>query len=612
LAGTVTTLAVFIPVIFLSGMIRFLFEPLSVAATMTIGASYFIAMTVVPAYCARFLRSRIEGGVAEMSNADSDADPSTLNSQPSTFYGRLLEQALNARWTVIAGAAILAVASLLLLPLIGSELFPNVDAGSFEIRMKTIPGTRLEETEALVAKIEQTIKEVVPEQEIEALISNIGLPVGKGAGFSTILSPNSGPDTAFLVVNLTQSGRSTSSDEYVNRLRRVLAVKYPREQFLFTSGSIVNAALNEGTPTPISIQVSAGSLEQCRETAEEVVRVVSKIRGAADVQIAQSLDYPQLDIQVDRTKARFLGLAQEEVAQAILTAYGSSIGYSSTIWVDPKSGTDFFMGVQYENNEARSLDEIRNLPLSIEGPNGPVTVPLSNVATVRRVNIPGEVGHYNIARVNDVYVNVVGSDVGSVAAAVERELSQMELPLGVSLDLRGPVQTMKSGARSLGIGLVVAAILVYLVMLAQFRSFVDPLIIMLAVPLGITGVLVMLFITGTTLNIQSLMGTLMMIGVVVNNSILLVEFANQLRERGNSVRDAAFHAAQIRLRPILMTAGVLIASMLPLSFHLAPGGEAMIPLARALIGGMLVSTVLTLFLVPCVYTLVKRCPVMAS
>jgi multidrug efflux pump subunit AcrB len=264
------------------------------------------------------------------------------------------------------------------------------------------------------------------------------------------------------------------------------------------------------------------------------------------------------------------------------------------------------MGVQYANNEAASLDEIRNLPLSIDGPDGPVTVPLSNVATLRRVNVPGEVAHYNIARVNDVYVNVANRDVAAVAADIERALAKMEFPNGVTTTIRGPVATMKSGASSLGTGILVAAILVYLVMLAQFRSFVDPLIIILAVPLGLTGVIGMLYFTGTTLNIQSLMGTLMMIGVVVNNSILLVEFAEQLRRRGLPVYEAAIAASRIRLRPILMTSATLIASMLPLSFRLAPGGEAMIPLARALIGGMLVSTFLTLFLVPCVYTLVKR------
>ncbi|MBC8350659.1 MAG: efflux RND transporter permease subunit [Planctomycetes bacterium] len=600
-AGTVTTLAVFVPVIFLSGMIRFLFEPLSTAATMTIGASYFVAMTVVPAYCARFMRSGTRENVELQSETPAGSDESAHST-----YGSLLSGVLRLRWLVVLVTLVLVGASALLLPHIGTELFPNVDAGTFEIRMKTIPGTRLEDTETLVAKIEETIKEVVPANEIEALISNIGLPVGKGAGFSTILSPNSGPDTAFLVVNLVQSGRGTSSGRYVEQLRALLAERFPREQFLFTSGSIVNAALNEGAPTPISVQVSAGTLAQCRDTAEQIVNVVSQIPGTADVQIAQSLDYPQLDIKVDRTKARYLGLSQEDVAQSILTAYGSSIGYSSTIWVDPKSGTDFFMGVQYENNATRSLDEIRNLPLSIDGPNGPVTIPLSNVATINRVNIPAEVKHYNISRVNDVYVNVVGRDVGSVAADVERAIAEIEFAPGVAATLRGPVETMKSGAKSLGLGILVAIVLVYLVMLAQFKSFVDPLIIMLAVPLGLSGVLAGLYLTNTTLNIQSLMGTLMMIGVVVNNSILLVEFANQLRERGYNSRNAALTAASVRLRPILMTSLTLVASMAPLAIHLAPGGEAMIPLARAMIGGMVVSTILTLFLVPCVYTIVKR------
>ena len=597
-AGTITTLAVFIPVIFLTGMIRYLFEPLSVAATLTIGASYFIGMTVVPVFCARFLRRRIAG----------PGQPHTEGeiSEPHGLYARLLGAALKVRWIVIGSIGVLVAASLVLLPEIGSELFPDVDAGTFELRVKTVPGTRLGKTEALVARIENSIKQVIPEREIETIISNIGLPVGKGAGFSTVLSSNSGPDTAYLIVNLKQAGRSTSTHEYVERLRALLKEDYPREQFLFVSGGIVNAALNEGVPAPISIQVSAGTIEKCRQKAEEVVEQIRGIPGAVDVQIAQSLDYPQLDIQVDRTRAKYLGLNQKQVAETVLTALGSSVGYAPTIWVDPATGIDFFMGVQYETNKLQSLDEIRNIPLSLEGKDGPITIPLSNVATVRRVNIPAEVAHYNIARVNDVYVNVSGRDVGSVAADVEKALAEIPEELGVSITVRGPVTTMKSGVRLLGFGLVVATILIYLVMLAQFRSFVDPLIIMLAVPLGLSGVLGMLFVTGTTINIQSLMGTLMMIGVVVNNSILLVEFANTLRDRGYDTRRAALTAAQIRLRPILMTALVLVASMLPLSFHLAPGGEAMIPLARALIGGMLVSTVLTLFLVPCVYSLVKR------
>ncbi|EMI15714.1 cation/multidrug efflux pump [Rhodopirellula maiorica SM1] len=365
-------------------------------------------------------------------------------------------------------------------------------------------------------------------------------------------------------------------------------------------------ALNEGVPTPISVQVSAGTLGQCRDAAERIVEAVRPIAGTADVQIAQSLDYPQFDVQVDRTRAKYLGVDQEEVAQTVLTALGSSVGYAPTIWIDPKSGTDFFMGVQYESNDFKSLDDVRNIPLSLSTADGPITIPLSNIATVKRVTIPGEIAHYNIARVNDVHVNVSGRDLGSVAADIEATLARMEFANGVSVTLRGPVEKMRSGMSLLGMGLAVAALLVYLVLMAQFRSFLDPLIIMLAVPLGIGGVLAVLYLTDTYINIQSLMGTLMMIGVVVNNSILLVEFANRRRAAGLSPYDAAMSAAQVRLRPILMTSLTLVASMLPLAFHLSPGNEAMIPLARALLGGMIVSTILTLILVPCVYTWVHR------
>ena len=600
LAGTVTTLAVFLPAIFLTGMIKYLFEPLSLAATFTIGASYVLALTVVPAFCATFVREKV------LDSGDTGEPPATDDSQPRGFYGRFLAMALKTPALSVLLIVFGVGASFALWPFIGTELFPDVDAGAFEIRLKTIPGTELIETEKLVARIEETVKGVIPEEQIESLIANIGLPVGKGAGFSTVLSSNSGPDTAYLIVNLKQQGRSTSTQTYINELRDKLADDYPLEEFLFVSGGIVNMALNEGVPTPISVQVSAGTVGKCRDNAERIVEVVQQIEGTVDVQIAQSLDYPQFDVQVDRTRAKYLGLDQEEVAQTVLTALGSSVGYSPTIWVDPEKGVDFFMGVQYESNELQSLDDIRNIPLSLDTANGPITIPLSNVATVKRVNIPGEIAHYNIARVNDVHVNVSGRDVGSVAREVKAALDDMEFENGVSATIRGPVETMHEGMNMLGVGLVVAGILVYLVLMAQFRSFVDPLIIILAVPLGLGGVLIVLYATNTNINIQSLMGVLMMIGVVVNNSILLVEFANRRRADGLSPHDAALSAAQVRLRPILMTSLTLVASMLPLSFQFAPGNEAMIPLARALLGGMVVSTALTLILVPCVYSLVHR------
>ena len=597
LAGTVTTLVVFVPVIFLSGMIRYLFEPLTLAAAITIAASYFLSMTVIPAFCAKLLKG----------SADREQGPDEL-SEPTGRFADLLKVAMQMRLSVVLGGLTMFALSLFLYLGIGTELFPDVDAGVFEVRVKTTPGTRIEETEKLVMKLEDVIKEIIPEKEIETLMANIGLPTGKGAGFSTMLSPNSGPDTAFLVVTLHLEGRRKTTREYVKILRKAFAKEFPQEQFLFVSGGIINAALNEGVATPINVQVSAGTTAATRKAAERVVERVRKIDNTADVQIAQALDYPQFDVRVDRTRAAYFGLSQKTIAENISTALTSSIGHAETIWVDPKTGVDFYMGVQYKDNEVRSLDELRNLPLPMKTEGGPTTIPLSEVADIVRVNIPGEIAHYNLSRVNDVYVNVVGHDLGSVARNVEKALAEMEFSSGVATTLRGPVAKMKTNARSLRWGLLTAVILVYLIMMAQFRSMVDPLIIILAVPLGLAGVLGILWLTDTTINIQSMMGTLMMIGVVVNNSILLVDFANHLRERGMDSAKAAWMAACVRLRPILMTAFVLVASMLPLSMNLAPGSEAMIPLARALIGGMLVSTFLTLFLVPCVYAIVKPDP----
>ena len=599
LAGTATTLAVFLPAVFLTGIIKYLFEPLSFAATFTIGASYILALTVVPAFCATFIREKVRS-----THHPEDSDPDA-SAKPRGIYGRILSIALKTPVLVALLMLVSTGATTLLWPRLGSELFPQVDAGSFELRIKTLPGTRLEKTEELVIQLEAAIREIIPEQEIDALIANIGLPVGKGAGFSTVLSSNSGPDTAYLIVNLKQQGRHTSTSTYVDQLREKLKTEFPLEQFLFVSGGIVNMALSEGIPAPISVQVSGGSSAVMRDTAEKVVNALKQIDGAVDVQIAQALEYPQFDIQVDRTRAQFMGIDQEQVAETILTSLGSSLGYSSAIWIDP-SGTDFFMGVQYETNKLESLDDIRNIPLSLQTSDGPVTIPLSNIAEVKRVTIPAEISRYNISPVHDIHVNTSGRDVGSVARDVEAALASVEPGKGVSIRVRGPVDTMKTGTSMLSTGLAVGAILVYLVLMAQFKSFVDPLIIMLAVPLGIGGVLVVLFVTETTVNIQSLIGTLMMIGVVVNNSILLVEFANRQMSLGLSSHDAALSAAQIRLRPILMTSLTLVAAMLPLTLQFAPGNEAMIPLARALVGGMVVSTLLTLILVPCVYTVIHR------
>lgn len=599
-AGTLTTLVIFIPALFLTGMVKYLFIPLALAAAITIGASYLIAMTVAPAFCARFL------GKLKMGDQTEEDARDVPSENVRGLYAGLLRSVMKVRplaVLVILGAT---GASYLLFPFVGSELFPSLDAGSFEVRIKTIPGTKLLNTEKIVARVEDSLKDTIGDEHIQAIISNIGLPVGKGAGFSTILSSNSGPDTAYIIVNLESGGGRKASSEYVKELRAKWKSEFPDERFLFVEGGIINAALNEGDPSPIDIEIKTGTLEAGRDAAEIIEAAMKDIPGAADVQVAQMLDYPQLDIEVDREKASFYGLSQEQIAKNVLTAYGSSLSYASMIWVDPVSGTDFFIGVQLGDNRAESLDELRNLPIRIETENGSSTIPLQNIAQIRRVNIPAEIAHADITRVNNVYVNVEGRDLGSVAADVEAKLATLELPAGVTVSLQGPVKAMREGASKIGFGLMVACILVFLILMAQFKSFLDPIIIMLAVPLAFSGVLLALFLTGTTLNIQSLMGALLLVGIVVNNSILIVEFANGQLYKGKSAFEAAFAAARIRVRPILMTSLTLLASMAPFAFNLLPGNEAMIPLARAVIGGMFVSTILTLFLIPCVYALIKR------
>lgn len=596
-AGTATTLAVFIPVLFLTGMVGYLFEPLSLVAVITIAASYFVGLTIVPNFCAKFFKS----AQSNSQQPQTDAPFSPVERR----FERLLRASISkARFSVIV-IGVITIFSFFLLPQLGTDLFPEVDSGTFEIRIKTTPGTRLENTESLVIEIEEVIREVTGE-DLQNIISNIGMPVGKGAGFSTVLSSNSGPDTAFIVVGLDNDSRQTSTNEYVQRLRTELNQRFPIEQFLFVTGGMINLALNEGVPVPIDIRIS-GDLGAIRTAAETIVREVSQIPGAVDVQIAQSLEYPQLDIQVDRTKAAFFGISQSDVAQNISTALGSSLGFKSMIWVDPVSGTDFFMGVQLADNEMDSLDELLNLPISVRNSPNPATVPLSSIANIERVTIPGEIARVDISRVQNVYVNIADRDLGSVASDVEDVIASMELPAGVTIALRGPVQSMKQGASSLGFGILSAIALVFLILMAQFRSLTDPLIVMLAVPLGLVGVIWTLFLTGTNLNIQSLTGALMLVGIVVNNSILIVEFANTLFKQGNrSPIEAVIEATRIRLRPILITSLVLVASMLPFTYQFTLGNEAMIPLARALVGGLVVSTFMTLFLVPCVYALFKR------
>jgi multidrug efflux pump subunit AcrB len=619
LAATLTTIIVFFPVVFLTGIGKFLFTPLALAVGLSIGASYFIAMTVVPVYCARFLAGE-----------KADHRPSRLRDLLAPFergfetardgYGRLLRRAMGARGRVLGIVAAVFVVSLLLGRFLGTDLFPEVDAGQFSVRLRAESGTRIERTEALVARVEETIKETIPPGDLSMLIANAGVLLDWPAAYT----PNAGSQDAFLEVQLNDA-RSHSSQEYARRLRRVLRERFPDVGFSFHTGGIVTAALNGGLPSPIDVQVTGNKLDVAHGIAERVRTAVAEVPGAVDVRIQQRLDYPAIKVNVDRTKAAYLGLTPTQVVKNVVTSLNSSINFEPAFWIDESNGNHYFLGAQYPEELIQSLQTLENVPITGLGATTLAPVPvrgmpdgrppeavrralLRNLATFEEARAPTEVNHVNISRVIDVFANVDGRDVGGVAADIERKLAPIraDLPPGYGVAIRGEVQSMQESFRGLGFGFLLAAALVYLIMVAQFRSFLDPFVVMFAVPLGLIGVVAILLVTGSTLNVQSFMGVIFMVGIAVSNSVLLVEFANRVLAAGSTPEEAAVQAAQIRFRPIIMTSLAAILGLLPMAIGLGHGSEANVPLARAVVGGLGVSTALTLFVVPLLYRMLKE------
>ncbi|MGI8743437.1 MAG: efflux RND transporter permease subunit [Bryobacteraceae bacterium] len=608
LVATITTVVVFAPVVFLSGIGRFLFTPLALSVTLAMLASYVVALTVVPAYCVRFLRAATGGGGLQAAFL-----------RVQTGYGRLLERIVDRKAIAVLAVLVLAAGSALLFPLIGTELFPKVDSGQFSIQMRAMSGTRIEKTESYVTQVEQRIRQAVPPADLQMLISNTGMLYDWPAAYT----PNAGPMDTSLMVQLTEK-HAVSSIEYVRRLRRILHDQFPFLEFSFETGGLIRSAITFGLPAPINVQVEGNRLDVANGIAQEIVQMAVAVPGTADVRIAQRLDYPQLSLDIDRTKAAFLGLNAVEAVKNIVTSLNSSVNFSPAFWIDERNGNHYFVGAQYPEDRIRSLDTLLDIPITgalqqragsamqklfRPGPDGldnnsaarPVLI--RNIASLSRTFAPTEVSHHNISRVIDVFADLDGRDVGSVSADIEKKLAQKKWPEGYTVSMRGEVSSMRESFRGLAFGFLLAVVLIYFVMVPLFRSFLDPLIVMLAVPLGLIGVLGILFATGTTLNIQSFIGTIFMVGIAQSNSTLLVEFANRLRQQGRPARTAVVEAALTRLRPILMTAGAALLALAPAALNSA---DASAPLARAVIGGLASSTLLTLFVVPLLYLEFKR------
>ena len=597
---TVTLAVVFFPVVFLTGIGKFLFTPLAKTVIIAIGTSYILALTLVPVCAAKFLRARKCS--ADYKSALHDG----WFHRVRQTYERLLNKALALRWLVLGATALLFVASLFLFKLMGTELFPQTDAGQFMVKVRGQTGLRIERSEELIAEVEKVISATIPEKERKIIISNIGVLLDWPAAYT----PNSGPQDAFVLVQLAEKhGRSTF--DYVDELRAKLPKEFPGIEFSFDTGGMMTAALNGGLPSPINIQVEGNKLDVAHDIAEKIKSFAETVPGAVDVRIQQRLDAPEIKVDVDRVKAAQVGITQEEIVKNIVTAFNSSVNFAPSFWIDERNGNHYFIGAQYRESEVKSFETVLDIPIT--GKKQPTPIPLRNLAKLSRGTAPSEINHLNITRVTDIYVNVRGRDIGSVATDIEKYINQIkndraEVPEGYYIQMRGEVKSMRDSFQSLGFGFVLAVVLVYLVMVVQFRSFLDPFIVMFAVPLGLIGVAAMLYFTGTYLSIQSAMGIIMMVGIVVSFSVIMVDFANRIleeaREKGQpkTIRHAIVESATLRLRPILMVGFAAILGLTPMAI----AGGANIPLARAVVGGLLAAVVMVLFVVPILYLLFKR------
>jgi len=615
LVATIATSVVFFPVVFLTGLGRFLFTPLALSVTFAIFASYFVAMTLVPICCAKFFRTHLP----QVTHPDGPprALVDRLTERLSAACGVVVGWALRRRLLVVVTTLLLFFASWSLYPRIGRELFPGMDVGQFTVNVRAPSGTRIEVSEKLVEQVERSIKDTIAEQDLSMMISNIGVLLDWPAAYT----PNAGPMDAFVLVQLTDD-RTKSIQDYVVELRERLNGEYPGIEFSFETGGMLTAALNFGLPSPINIQVEGNRLEVAGRIAQRLKWTCESVPGTADVRIQQKLDYPQIEVDTDRTRAAYTGLGTVDVVKNVVTALNSSVNFNPSFWIDHKSGNHYFIGAQYPESEIVSMNTLEHIPITGADQRTPVL--LKNIAKFRRTTAPAEVHHLNLNRVTDVFVNVHGRDVGSVADDIEKGIESLRAEMaaedeaaaaagkakpweGYRIFMRGEVSSMKESFAGLTFGLALASVLVYLVMVAQFRSFVDPFIVMFSVPLGLIGVLGMLFVTNTTINIQSFIGVIFMVGIAVSNAVLIVEFANRLREEQRlSVFDAALESAKIRLRPVLMTALAAILALTPMAIGLGHGTDANVPLARAVVGGLSASTVLVIVFVPVLYTLLKR------
>ncbi|HUN59899.1 MAG TPA: efflux RND transporter permease subunit [Candidatus Binataceae bacterium] len=601
LIGTLAICIVFFPVVLLYGVARFLFTPLALAVVYSMLTSYLLSRTLVPSM-ARYLMPQehqepsarsLWGRFVRSFDRHFDRLRAGYRSALSRFMAR--------RTFGLACIALIILSSLFLLPVVGEDFFPSVDAGMMKMHVRAPTGTRIEETERIVDGVERAIEQVIPPSELDSISDNIGLPA-----FAYVLAfyqtDSVGPQDADILVSLKPNHHPTTA--YQAKIRAMMHARFPDVQLYFQAADIVSQVLNFGLSAPIDAQISGQNIDSSYAIGRRLASKMQGIPGLTDVRIAQLLDYPTIRIKVDRTKAMELGIDQRNIATNMLIGLATNALIQPTYWLDPKNGVNYSVLEQVPQHMFDSVQALAGTPLTSSDTTTDDPQLLSNIATITQDTEPAVLNHYNVQRVIDVDCGVEGRDLGSASTAVQNAIDSLgALPLGTRITIRGQSDAMYQSFSSLRLGIVLAIILVYLLMVANFQSWLEPLVIMLAVPGALAGVLWMLALTGTTLNVESLMGAVMAVGVGVANGNLVVIFANELREQGYTPAAAAIEAARTRLRPVLMTALAMVLGMLPMALAFGEGGEQNAPLGRAVIGGLIVATFMTLFVVPAVYSI---------
>lgn len=615
--ATLSICIVFVPVFFISGAARFLFVPLALAVIFAMLASYLLSRTLVPTLAAFLLGPELAmhsgAGHAPRGRGSAWALHRAFNrgfEALAGWYREAIDWTLSHPRTTLAGFGATLLLAAGVAPLVGQDFFPTVDTGQLRLHVRCPPGTRIEVTEQRFQEVQRAIREIVPHEELGLILDTIGLPAG-GVNLAFGDSSTAGPGDGEILISLTDE-RTRTSEQYAQLLRADLPRRFPDLEFFFQPADIVSQILNFGLAAPIDVQVTGPNRVENLRIARDLVERLRRVPGAADVHLQQVALAPALDVTVDRTRAIQLGLTQRDVAGSLLTSLSGSAQAAPNYWLNPRNGVNYSITVQTPIGRFEDMDDLATTPLP--GNAGGVSPQLQSVATFARGETPVAISHYNVQPVFNVLVSAENADLAGVGRSVERVVDEVRanLPRGTTIAIRGQFESMRTSFAGLALGLIAAILLVYFLMVVNFQSWLDPLIIIVAVPGALAGVVFILLCTGTTFSVPSLMGAIMCVGVGTANSILIVTFANDRRLEGDDARTAAFNAGTTRLRPVLMTAAAMTIGMVPMALGVGEGGEQNAPLGRAVIGGLCVATIVTLLVVPVVYRVLRvRAPRLA-